>query len=87
LPLVDQVAAISCGIFEGTPVLDLDYPEDSNADADANFVLTGQGQICEIQATAEESLFSPDSFNQLLALAQKGCAELAELQRQAIHNT
>jgi len=53
LPLVDQVAAISCGIFEGTPVLDLDYPEDSNADADANFVLTGQGQICEIQATAE----------------------------------
>ena len=86
IPLVDQVAAVSCGIFEGTPVLDLDYPEDSNADADANFVLTGNGQICEIQATAEESLFSQDSFNQLLGLAQKGIAELAELQRQAIHN-
>ena len=86
IPLIDQVAAVSCGIYEGTPVLDLDYPEDSNADADANFVLTGNGQICEIQATAEESLFSQDSFNQLLGLAQKGIAELAELQRQAIHN-
>ena len=86
IPLVDQVAAVSCGIYEGTPVLDLDYPEDSNADADANFVLTGQGQICEIQATAEESLFSQDSFNQLLGLAQKGIAELCDLQRQAIHN-
>jgi len=86
IPLIDQVAAVSCGIFEGTPVLDLDYPEDSNADADANFVLTGNGQICEIQATAEESLFSQDSFNQLLMLAQKGIKELAELQRQAIHN-
>jgi ribonuclease PH len=86
IPLVDQVAAISCGIYKGTPVLDLDYAEDSNADADANFVLTGNGQICEIQATAEESLFSQDSFNQLLVLAQKGIGELSEMQRQAIHS-
>jgi ribonuclease PH len=86
IPLIDQVAAVSCGIYKGTPVLDLDYPEDSNADADANFVLTGNGQICEIQATAEESLFSQDSFNELLGLAQKGITELSELQRQAINN-
>lgn len=86
IPLLDQVAAISCGIYKGTPVLDLDYAEDSNADADANFVLTGNGQICEIQATAEGALFSQDSFNHLLVLAQKGISELSELQRKAIHN-
>ena len=85
IPLSDQVAAISCGIYQGTPVLDLDYAEDSNADADANFVMTGTGQMVEIQATAEESPFSQGDFGTLMSLAEKGISELAELQKQAIN--
>ncbi len=84
IPLTDHVAAISCGIFEGNPVLDLDYPEDSNAQADANFVLTGDLGVVEIQGTAEEKPFSRDEFNALLDLAEKGISELVILQKQAI---
>ena len=84
IPLPDHVAAISCGIFEGTPVLDLDYPEDSNAQADANFVLTGDLGVVEIQGTAEEKPFSRDEFNALLDLAEKGISELVVLQKKAI---
>ena len=86
IPLTDQVAAISCGIYQGTPVLDLDYDEDSNAETDANFVITGNGGLVEIQATAEESPFSQGEFDSLLSLAKKGVAELSELQRQTINN-
>jgi ribonuclease PH len=79
-PLVDSVAAISCGIHQGMPVLDLDYAEDSAAQTDANFVLTGKGGIVEIQATAEQEPFAENEFNALLALARQGIAELAEKQ-------
>ncbi|MBN9524715.1 MAG: ribonuclease PH [Alphaproteobacteria bacterium] len=84
IPLTAQVAAISCGIYQGTPVLDLDYPEDSSAIADANFVLTDQGGIIEIQGTAEQHPFSEAEFMALLALAKKGIGELAVLQRAAV---
>ncbi len=83
-PLTDQVAAISCGLHRGTPVLDLDYAEDSEADADANFVLTGRGQVVEIQATAEEKPFSEAKFLALLSLARRGTEQLTCLQRQAL---
>ncbi|MEL6421349.1 MAG: ribonuclease PH [Pseudomonadota bacterium] len=79
--LKDHIAAISCGIYNGTPVLDLDYPEDSEADTDANFVMTGSGGIVEIQGTAEGAPFSTDEFTSLLTLAQKGIGELVELQK------
>ena len=81
VPLTDQVAAVSCGIVKGTSVLDLDYEEDSTAEADTNFVLTAQGGIVEIQGTAEEAPFSEDQFMDLLALARKGVGELTALQR------
>jgi len=84
LPLADHVAAISCGIYQGTPVLDLDYPEDSGADADANFVLTGAGRIIEVQGTAEKIPFSEAELMQLLGLARKGIGELVALQKKAI---
>jgi ribonuclease PH len=83
-PMTGQVAAVSCGLWEGTAVLDLDYPEDSKAQADANFVLTGNGGIVEIQGTAEDKPFSEPQFLELLALAKKGVTELTALQRQAI---
>ena len=82
-PILDQVAAISCGIFKGAPVLDLEYEEDSNAEADANFVLTGKGSIVEVQATGEKRGFSQDEFDGLFSLARKGIGELCILQRQA----
>jgi len=82
-PILDQVAAISCGVFNGTPVLDLDYEEDSNAEADANFVLTGKGDIVEIQATGEKRGLSEAEFEALFALARKGIGELCILQRAA----
>ena len=82
-PILDQVAAISCGVFEGTPVLDLDYEEDSNAEADANFVLTGAGDIVEIQATGEKRGFTQAEFEALFALARKGIGELCVLQKAA----
>jgi ribonuclease PH len=83
-PLLDQVAAVSCGIFEGLPVLDLDYEEDSNAEADSNFVLTGAGQIVEVQATGEKRGFARSEFDALFGLAEKGCAELFALQLAAV---
>lgn len=79
--LKDQVAAVSCGIYQGTPVLDLDYPEDSEAETDANFVMTGKGGIVEIQGTAEGEPFSEEMFGELMGLAKKGIAELVSLQK------
>lgn len=79
--LRDHVAAVSCGIYKGTAVLDLDYPEDSDADADANFVMTGSGGIVEVQGTAETTPFSQEKFDELMALARKGVADLVSLQK------
>ena len=84
MPLTDHVAAVSCGLYGDEAVLDLDYAEDSNAQADANFVLTGNGGIVEIQGTAEEDPFSRKQFDRMLELAEKGTAQLTELQKQAI---
>ena len=84
VPLTDHVAAVSCGIYHGTAVLDLDYPEDSNAQADANFVLTGSGGVVEIQATAEDEPFSGSEFDRLMALARSGIADLVKLQKSAL---
>jgi len=84
IPLIDEVAAISCGLYEGNAVLDLDYEEDSSAQADANFVLTGKQGIVEIQGTAEEKPFSPDQFDELMTLARKGIDELVVMQRQVL---
>ena len=83
-PLADQVAAVSCGLCQGVAVCDLDYAEDSTAQADANFVFAGAGGIVEIQCTAEHEPFGHDRFAELLALAQTAVAELAALQRQAL---
>ena len=83
-PILDQVAAVSCGVFADTAVLDLDYEEDSNAEADSNFVLTGSGDIVEIQATGEKRGFSRAEFDRLFVLAESGCAELFALQRAAL---
>jgi len=82
--LKDHVAAISCGIVGGTPVLDLDYSEDSTAGTDANFVMTGTGGLVEIQGTAEGSPFSDEEFTKLLSLARKGIKELVALQKEAL---
>ncbi|MBT3535226.1 MAG: ribonuclease PH [Rhodospirillaceae bacterium] len=84
MPLNDHVGAVSCGLYKGEAVLDLDYAEDSNAQADANFVLTGNGGIVEIQGTAEEDPFTRDQFNRLLELAEQGIGDLVGLQKQAI---
>lgn len=84
VPLTDSIAAISCGIYEGTPVLDLDYNEDSTADTDANFVITGKGGIVEIQGTAEKDPFSQEQFLTLLELARKGCTELKAMQEKTL---
>ncbi|WP_376098160.1 ribonuclease PH [Roseomonas sp. CCTCC AB2023176] len=83
-PLRDQVAAVSCGIYEAVPVLDLDYAEDSAAHTDGNFVLTGSGGIVEVQATAEGAPFSDAELTSLLALARKGTAEIFARQREAL---
>jgi ribonuclease PH len=79
--LKDNVAAVSAGLWRGEPVLDLDYAEDSEADADANFVMTGSGAIVEVQATAEREAFDRDSFDRLFALARSGVDELVALQK------
>jgi ribonuclease PH len=83
-PVLDQVAAVSCGVFADTPVLDLDYEEDSQAEADGNFVLTGSGSIVEIQATGEKRGFSRPEFDRLFELAELGCSHLFTLQREAV---
>jgi len=82
--LRDHVAAISCGIFHGSPVLDLDYAEDSEAETDANFVMTGDGRLIEVQGTAERTPFSEAEFLALMALARKGVARLIDLQKMAV---
>lgn len=86
-PIIDQVAAISCGIYKGVPVLDLDYAEDSQAETDANFVLTKSGGIIEIQATAEDKAFPEEHFNAMLNLSRKGIKELIELQTKTLTHT
>jgi ribonuclease PH len=83
-PLREAVAAISCGIYNGVPVLDLDYAEDSTAQADSNFVMTASGGLVEVQATAEQEPFKAVEFDALFALAKKGIAELIELQKNAL---
>ncbi len=83
-PIRDQVAAVSCGIYRGNPVLDLDYDEDSNADADGNFVLLGNGNIAEAQATAEHATYDEEALLRLLRLARIGCAEIFRAQLAAI---
>ena len=83
-PLRDSIAAISCGIYRGTPVLDLDYLEDSEADTDANFVITGSGKFVEIQGTAEQVPFSRAELEGLMSLAEKGTSELSTLQKAAL---
>jgi ribonuclease PH len=82
--LRDHVAAVSCGIHKGTPVLDIDYAEDSDAETDANFVMTGSGGIIEIQGTAEKAPFSEEQFLELLKLARKGVGKLIDLQKLAV---
>jgi len=83
-PVVGQVAAVSCGVYKGTPVLDLDYAEDSNAEVDANFVLASDGGLIEIQATGEKRPFTGNEFDELMRLAKKGAGELFEAQKAAL---
>ena len=83
-PMRDHVAAVSCGIFDKIAVLDLDYAEDSEADTDANFVMTGNGNIVEVQGTAEKTPFTEEQFLGLLALARRGIGKLVELQKMAV---
>jgi ribonuclease PH len=82
-PLVDPVAAVSCGIYAGQPVLDLDYPEDSEAGVDGNFIMTGTGKLIEVQMSAEGSTYSRTQMDALMDLAEKGVAELVALQKDA----
>jgi ribonuclease PH len=83
-PLVDHVAAVSCGIYAGVPILDLDYPEDSEAGVDGNFVVTGTGRLVEVQMSAEGSTFSAAELGKLLELTAKGATELVAAQKAAI---
>jgi ribonuclease PH len=85
-PLREAVAAVSVGVVAGVPLLDLDYPEDANCDSDINLVMSADGNIIEIQGTAEGATFSPDTLNQLIALAQKGIGELISAQQQALQS-
>ena len=84
MPLVEQVSAVSCGLYDGAVVLDLDYDEDKNAATDANFVLTGKGSIVEVQATAEEATFSEEELLRLLRLARIGCETIFKVQESAL---
>lgn len=81
----DHLAAVSCGVYQGTPVLDLDYDEDSAAETDANFVMTGAGKFVEIQGTAEEEPFSADELQSLIGLAQKGISDLVDMQKRVLN--
>jgi ribonuclease PH len=84
MPLKDHVAAISCGITNGEAVIDLDYVEDSAAQTDANFVLTGKGQIVEVQATAEGATFDEQQLQQMMTLAKQGITKLVDMQKQTV---
>jgi len=83
-PITGQVAAISCGVFNGMPILDIDYAEDSSAEVDANFILSGDGRMIELQATGEKRPFSDEEFAELMRLAKLGCGQLFEKQRGAV---
>lgn len=83
-PLIDPVAAVSCGIYAGQPVLDLDYPEDSEAGVDGNFVMTGSGRLIEVQMSAEGGTYTRDQMNALMDLAEKGVGELVAAQQAAV---
>jgi ribonuclease PH len=83
-PVIAQVAAVSCGYAGGAALLDLDYPEDSSAEVDANFVLASDGRLIEVQATGEKRAFTRDEFAALLDLAEAGCGQLFEAQRAAL---
>ena len=87
IPLKEQIAAVSCGKLYGTPLLDLCYTEDSSAEVDSNFVMTGHGDFVEIQGTGEGGVFSPDELGELIALAKKGIKELQQMQRDALELT
>jgi ribonuclease PH len=82
-PMVDPVAAVSCGIYAGQPVLDLDYPEDSEAGVDGNFIMTASKQLIEVQMSAEGATYNREQMNTLLDLAEKGVGELVAKQREA----
>jgi ribonuclease PH len=84
VPIRDHVAAVSCGVYKGVPVLDLDYAEDSAAETDANFVVTGKGGLVEVQATAEGAIFSEAELQAMLALARAGVGRLVDLQKAAL---
>ncbi|GLK83530.1 ribonuclease PH [Ancylobacter defluvii] len=84
IPLRDHVAAVSCGIIDGEPRLDLDYAEDSDAGTDCNFVMTGGGGFVELQGTAEKAPFTEEEFNAMLGLARKGIGRLVDLQKMAV---
>ncbi len=81
---MDHVAAVSCGLYAGQPVVDLDYPEDSEAGVDGNFVLTGSGRLIEVQMSAEGSTYSRNEMSTLLDLAESGVSELVEAQKSAL---
>jgi ribonuclease PH len=83
-PITGQVAAISCGVFEGAAVLDIDYAEDSNAEVDCNFIMSGDGRLIEVQATGEKRPFSDEEFAELMRLAKLGCGRLFEMQLKAV---
>ena len=83
-PMMGQVAAISCGVFEGAAVLDIDYAEDSNAEVDCNFVMAGDGRMIELQATGEQRPFTEEEFAAMMRLAKQGCAALFDAQRKAV---
>ena len=83
-PISESVAAISCGIVDGEPLLDLDFEEDQNAGVDANFVITETGKLVELQMTSEKQLCSEESFNSMLKLAKKGTAQIIEMQKKII---
>ena len=87
MPIRDHVAAVSCGMVKGEPVLDLDYAEDSTAETDANFVITGAGGLVEVQATAEAAPFTQDQLEAMLALARRGIERLVSLQKEAVKPT
>jgi len=83
-PIIGCIGAVSCGIYQNTSILDLDYDEDSKADADANFVLTDYGGIVEVQATAETLPFSQEKYSELFALAKKGISEINTIQKECL---
>ncbi|MCP5381149.1 MAG: ribonuclease PH [Kordiimonadaceae bacterium] len=84
IPIKHEVAAVSCGVFNGQPILDLDYDEDSSAETDANFVMTGSGQIIEIQGTAEEKPFSEEELLRMMRLARMGIDQITKMQRKTL---